>query len=147
GAEVRVAMTSAAQRFIAPLTFQSLSGHPVLTHILDAAQDVAFGHIDLARWADLFVIAPATADLLARIRAGLAQDAVTTSLLAYRGRVLLAPAMNTAMWENTITQENVRHLVADPRYRTVGPGAGLLACGEIGSGRLAEPLEIVSALA
>jgi phosphopantothenoylcysteine decarboxylase/phosphopantothenate--cysteine ligase len=147
GAEVRVAMTPAAQQFVTSLTFQNLTGRPVLTDLLDPAQDATFGHIELARWADLFVVAPATADLLARIRAGFAQDAVTTSLLAYRGNVLLAPAMNTVMWENVFTQENVRALVAQPRFRTVGPGAGLLACGEVGSGRLAEPEELVNAIA
>src|SRR5688572_22673892 len=91
GAEVRVAMTPAAQQFVTALTFQSLSQKPVLTEILDPSQDAAFGHIDLARWADVFVLAPATADLLGKVRGGLAQDAVTTSLIAFRGPVLLAP--------------------------------------------------------
>lgn len=145
GAQVRVAMTEAARQFVTPLTFQSLSGHPVLTDYFDPAQEAMFGHLDLARWADLYVIAPATADLIARIRAGMGNDAVTTSLLAFRGPVLLAPAMNVAMFENRITQENLKALGADPRYRTVGPGAGLLACGDIGSGRLAEVPEIVAA--
>lgn len=147
GAEVRVAMTPAAQRFVGPLTFQNLSGHPVLTDLMDPAQDLTFGHIELARWADLFVLAPATADLLARLRAGLADDAVTTTLLAYRGPVLLAPAMNTAMFENRATQENLKALVAEPRFRVVGPGAGLLACGEVGAGRLSEVGEIADAAA
>lgn len=147
GAEVRVAMTPAAQRFVGPLTFQNLCGHAVLTDLMDPSQDLTFGHIELARWADLFVVAPATADLIARLRAGLADDAVTTSLLAYRGPVLLAPAMNTAMFEHRATQENLRALVADPRFRVVGPGAGLLACGEIGAGRLSEVGEIADAAA
>jgi phosphopantothenoylcysteine decarboxylase/phosphopantothenate--cysteine ligase len=147
GAEVRVAMTSAAQRFVGPLTFQNLSGHAVLTDLMDPAQDLTFGHIELARWADLFIVAPATADLLARMRAGLADDAVTTTLMAYRGPVLLAPAMNTAMFENRATQENLRALVSEPRIRVVGPGAGLLACGEIGAGRLSEVGEIADAAA
>jgi phosphopantothenoylcysteine decarboxylase/phosphopantothenate--cysteine ligase len=147
GAEVRVAMTKAAQRFVGPLTFQNLSGHAVLTDLMDPAQELTFGHIELARWADLFVLAPATADLLARMRAGLADDAVTTTLLAYRGPVLLAPAMNTAMFENRATQENLRGLVSEPRIRVVGPGAGLLACGEVGAGRLSEVGEIADAAA
>lgn len=147
GAEVRVAMTAAAQQFVTPLTFQSLSGHPVLADYFDPSQEALFGHIELARWADLFVIAPATADLIARIRAGMANDAVTTSLLAFRGPVLLAPAMNTVMFENTFTQENLRALAAQARFRTVGPGAGLLACGEVGAGRLADPEVIADAAA
>ena len=124
GAEVRVAMTEAAQEFVTPLTFQALSGHPVLTDYFDPAQEGNFGHLELARWAELYVVAPATADLLARIRAGMASDAVTTSLLAFEGPVLLAPAMNVAMWENRLTQENVAALAADPRFAFVGPGAG-----------------------
>lgn len=147
GAEVRVAMTPAAQRFVGPLTFQNLSGHAVLTELLDPTQDLTFGHIELARWADLFVLAPATADLIARVRAGLADDAVTTTLMAYGGPVLLAPAMNSVMFENRATQENLRTLVSEPRFRVVGPGAGLLACGEIGAGRLSEVGEIADAAA
>lgn len=147
GAEVRVAMTPASTQFVTPLTFQSLSGHTVLTNYFDPAQEVSWGHLDLARWAELYVVAPATADLIARISAGMANDAVTTSLLAFRGKVLLAPAMNTAMWENELTQQNVKALLADPRYRTVGPDAGLLADGDTGAGRLSEPDAIVKAAA
>jgi phosphopantothenoylcysteine decarboxylase/phosphopantothenate--cysteine ligase len=147
GAEVRVAMTESAQKFVTPLTFMSLSGNPVLTDYFDAAQEGLFGHLQLARWADLFVIAPATADLIARIRAGLANDAVTTSLLAFRGPILLVPSMNVAMYENSITQENLRALEANPRFKTVGPGVGPLADGDVGPGRLAEPQEILEALA
>ena len=147
GAEVRVAMTEAARQFVTPLTFQALSGHPVLTDYFDPNQEGNFGHLDLARWAELYVVAPATADLMARIRAGLAGDAVTTSLLAFRGPVLLAPAMNVAMWENRQTQENVAALMADPRFTRVGPDAGLLACGDVGAGRLVEVKEIVAAAA
>jgi phosphopantothenoylcysteine decarboxylase/phosphopantothenate--cysteine ligase len=147
GAEVRVAMTEAARQFVTPLTFQALSGHPVLTDYFDPAQEGNFGHLDLARWAELFVIAPATADLIARIRAGLGDNAVTTSLLAFRGPVLLAPAMNVAMWENEQTQENLAALLSKPRFRAVGPGSGMLACGDVGAGRLAEVGHIVSAAA
>ncbi len=140
-------MTEAARQFVTPLTFQALSGHPVLTDYFDPNQEGNFGHLDLARWAELFVVAPATADLMARIRAGMAGDAVTTSLLAFRGPVVLAPAMNVAMWENPLTQENVAALLADPRFTLVGPGAGLLACGDVGAGRLAEVPDIVAAAA
>ncbi|MFP2932698.1 bifunctional phosphopantothenoylcysteine decarboxylase/phosphopantothenate--cysteine ligase CoaBC [Pyxidicoccus sp. 3LG] len=147
GAEVRVAMTEAARQFVTPLTFQALSGHPVLTDYFDPAQEGNFGHLDLARWAEAFVVAPATADLLARIRAGMAGDAVTTSLLAFRGPVVLAPAMNVAMWDNPLTQQNVAALLAFPRFTQVGPGAGLLACGDVGEGRLADVLAIVAAVA
>jgi len=147
GAEVRVAMTEAAQQFVTPLTFQALSGHPVLTNYFDPSQEGNFGHLDLARWAELYVVSPATADLLARIRVGLGGDAVTTSLLAFRGPVLLAPAMNVAMWENERTQENIAALLATPRFHGVGPGAGMLACGDVGAGRLAEVRDIVAAAA
>lgn len=147
GAEVRVAMTPAAQEFVTALLMQGLSGHAVLTDYFDTAQEARFGHLDLARWADAFVVAPATADLIARLRAGIANDAVTTSLLAFRGPVLLAPAMNTAMWDNARTQENVKALLGETRYRTVGPGSGLLADGDVGAGRLAELGELVDAVA
>ncbi len=146
-AEVRVVMTPAAQAFVTPLTLQSLSGHPVLTEPFDAASDAGFGHLALSRWAELFVVAPATADLLARLRAGMANDAVTTSLLAFPGPVLLAPAMNVAMWNNVVTQANVAALTAEQRYRLVGPGAGLLADGDSGPGRLAEVEEMVDGCA
>ncbi|OJH36936.1 bifunctional phosphopantothenoylcysteine decarboxylase/phosphopantothenate--cysteine ligase CoaBC [Cystobacter ferrugineus] len=145
GAQVRVAMTEAAQQFVTPLTFQALSGHPVLTDYFDPSQEGNFGHLDLARWADLYVVAPATADLMARIRAGLGGDAVTTSLLAFRGPVLIAPAMNVAMWDNERTQENLAALRASPRFHFVGPGAGMLACGDVGAGRLADVGDIVAA--
>jgi phosphopantothenoylcysteine decarboxylase/phosphopantothenate--cysteine ligase len=147
GAEVRVAMTPAAQAFVTPLTLQSLSGHPVLNEPFDPASEAGFGHLALARWAELFAVVPATADLLARIRAGMANDAVTTPLLAFRGPVLLAPAMNVAMWENPVTAANVAALVADARYRLVGPASGLLADGDTGPGRLAEVDDIVDACA
>jgi phosphopantothenoylcysteine decarboxylase/phosphopantothenate--cysteine ligase len=146
-AEVRVAMTPAAQAFVTPLTLQSLSGHPVLTEPFDAASEAGFGHLALSRWAELFVVAPATADLLARIRAGMANDAVTTPLLAFQGPVLLAPAMNVAMWNNALTQANVKALAADTRYRIVGPSTGLLADGDKGPGRLVEVEELVDVCA
>lgn len=145
GATVRAAMTPAATRFVTPLTVQSLSGAPVLTDVLEPSQDAQYGHLDLIRGADLMVIAPATANLIGQIRAGLGVDAVTTTVLAARCPILLAPAMNVAMWENEIVQENVRALVALGRFHLVGPNAGLLADGDVGEGRLAEPEEILAA--
>jgi phosphopantothenoylcysteine decarboxylase/phosphopantothenate--cysteine ligase len=145
GAEVRVTMTQGACEFVTPLTMQNLSGHPVFTDTFEASADQHYGHLALAKWAELFVVAPATADLLARIRAGLANDAVTTTLLAFRGQVLLAPAVNTAMWEHDATQATVRALLATERYRMVGPASGLLADGDVGMGRLAELKDIVAA--
>src|SRR5512141_318274 len=146
GGRVRVAMTPAATRFVAPLTFQALSGAPVLVDLLDPAAESTYGHLALARMADLVIVAPATADLLARIRAGMADDAVTTSVLAATCPVLLAPAMNTRMWRNPATQENLAALRARG-FHQVGPGAGELADGDVGEGRLADPLEIAAAAA
>jgi len=145
GAEVRAAMTPAATRFVTPLTVQALSGGPVLTEVLEPAQEQQYGHLDLIRGVDLAIVAPATANLIGQIRAGLGGDAVTTTLLAARCPVLLAPAMNVAMWENEIVQRNVEALRAIGRYHFVGPASGLLADGDVGAGRLAEPEEILAA--
>ena len=141
---VRVAMTRAATRFVQPLTFQALSGAPVLTDLLDPAAELAYGHLALPRMADLVVVAPATADLLARIRAGMADDAVTTTVLAATCPILLAPAMNTRMWRNPATVENLAALRARG-LNVVGPAAGELADGDVGEGRLADPAEIALA--
>jgi len=141
---VRVAMTPAATRFVGPLTFQAISGAPVLVDLLDANAEQGYGHLGLARQADLFVVAPATADLLARLRAGMGDDAVTTTALAVTCPVLLAPAMNTRMWQNPAVQENLAALKARG-WHVVGPGAGQLADGDVGEGRLAEPEEIALA--
>ena len=141
---VRVAMTGAATRFVQPLTLQALSGAPVLVDLLDPAAEPSYGHLALARMADLVVVAPATADLIARIRAGMADDAVTATVLAATCPVLLAPAMNTRMWRNAATQENVAALRARGLH-LVGPAAGELADGDFGEGRLAEPEEIALA--
>lgn len=145
GAQVRVAMTKAAMEFITPLTMQSLSGESVFTEVVDPEQDEKFGHLHLARWADAYVVLPATADLLARIAAGMANDAVTTSLIAFRGPVLLAPAMNTAMWEHPATQRNLNTLRHTPKTYFVGPGIGPLADGDVGVGRLADLNVLVGA--
>jgi phosphopantothenoylcysteine decarboxylase / phosphopantothenate---cysteine ligase len=141
---VRVAMTPAATRFVQPLTLQALSGAPVLVDLLDPAADATYGHLALARAADLVVVAPATADLLARLRAGMADDAVTTTVLAATCPVLVAPAMNTRMWQNAATQENLAALRARG-WHVVGPAAGELADGDVGEGRLAEPEAIALA--
>jgi phosphopantothenoylcysteine decarboxylase/phosphopantothenate--cysteine ligase len=146
GGTVRVAMTPAATRFVAPLTFQALSGGPVLVDLLDPASESAYGHLALARLADLLVVAPATADLLARIRAGMADDGVATTVLAATCPVLLAPAMNTRMWRNTVTQENLAAL-RGRGMQVCGPASGQLADGDTGEGRLAEPEEIAAAAA
>lgn len=145
GAQVRVVMTPGAQKFVSPLTFQALTGNPVLTDLFSPEQDRAYGHLSIGRVADLFIVAPATADLLARIRQGMADDPLTTTLIATRAPVLLAPAMNVAMWENRQVQQNVAALREDERFHFVGPASGLLADGDVGPGRLAEPVDIVEA--
>lgn len=146
GASVRVVMTPNATRFVGPLTFQALSGHPVLVDLLDPASEAGYGHLELARRADLLVVAPATANLLARLRAGMGDDAVTTTALACTCPVLLAPAMNTRMWEGPAVQENLASLRARG-WHVVGPSSGELADGDVGEGRLADPVEIAAAAA
>ncbi len=141
---VRVAMTPAATRFVGPLTFQAISGAPVLLDLFDPAADLTYGHLALARMADLVVVAPATANLLGRLRAGLADDAVTTAVLAATCPVLIAPAMNTRMWRSAVVQENLAALRARG-WHVVGPGVGELADGDVGEGRLSEPEEIALA--
>jgi phosphopantothenoylcysteine decarboxylase/phosphopantothenate--cysteine ligase len=146
GGQVRVAMTRAATRFVGPLTFQAISGAPVLVDLLDPEQERSYGHLQLARAADLLVVAPATADLLARLRAGMGDDAVTTTALAATCPVLLAPAMNTRMWRSRAVQENLAALL-DRGWHAAGPASGELADGDVGEGRLAEPAEIAEAAA
>jgi phosphopantothenoylcysteine decarboxylase / phosphopantothenate---cysteine ligase len=145
GAQVHVIMTDAACQFITPLTLQALSGHPVARDLFDAKQESKIGHIELASLADLIVIAPATADAIARFAAGMANDLLSAVVLATKAPILLAPAMNTNMWENRITQENLARLGRDGRATTVGPDAGELACGWVGAGRMVNPEEIVAA--
>jgi phosphopantothenoylcysteine decarboxylase / phosphopantothenate---cysteine ligase len=141
GAEVRVVMTHSAQEFVSPLTFQALSGNPVHTELLDVDEENAMGHINLARWADVVVIAPATANTLAKCAHGLADDLVSTLFLAATCPVYMAPAMNQAMWSKAISQENTRKLEGQG-VTIIGPDAGDQACGETGKGRMAEPVEI-----
>jgi phosphopantothenoylcysteine decarboxylase/phosphopantothenate--cysteine ligase len=144
-ARVRVALTANAARFVTPLTFQALSGEPVLSDLMDPHQEATYGHLDLARGADLMVVAPATADLIGKLAGGLCDDAVTTVAVALRAPLLLCPAMNTAMWENARVQENLAALRADARVAVCGPASGLLADGDVGMGRLAEIDDIVEA--
>jgi phosphopantothenoylcysteine decarboxylase/phosphopantothenate--cysteine ligase len=145
GADVRVVMTEAAAAFIAPLTFQAVSGHPVRTTLLDPGAEAGMGHIELARWADRLLIAPATADVMARLAAGLANDLLTTVALACEAPLVIAPAMNQAMWRHPATQANLETLRARG-VRVLGPGVGEQACGDLGPGRMLEPLEIAEAL-
>ncbi|MBA1262171.1 bifunctional phosphopantothenoylcysteine decarboxylase/phosphopantothenate--cysteine ligase CoaBC [Stutzerimonas stutzeri] len=146
GAEVRVVMTSGGREFITPLTLQALSGHPVHLDLLDPAAEAAMGHIELARWADLVLIAPATADLMARLAQGVANDLLTTLVLATHAPVALAPAMNQAMWADPATQAN-RQLLEQRGIRLFGPGSGSQACGDVGMGRMLEADELAHAAA
>jgi phosphopantothenoylcysteine decarboxylase/phosphopantothenate--cysteine ligase len=145
-AAVRVMMTPAACQFITPLTLQTLSGHAVARELFDPAEESQIGHIRLADEADAVVIAPATADVIARMAAGMADDLVTAVVLATRAPVVLAPAMNVNMWENPLTQGNLKRLLGTGRFSTVGPDRGELACGWIGAGRLVDPAEIVAGI-
>lgn len=141
GFDVRVVMSQSALEFITPLTLQALSGHPVASSLLDPAAEAAMGHIELARWADLVIIAPATANLLARINAGMADELITTTCLATEAPIALCPAMNQQMYRNVATQANLTSL-ASRGYTLWGPASGSQACGEVGPGRMLEPLEI-----
>ena len=142
GADVRVVMTSAAISFISPLTLQAVSGNPVSTDLLDPEAEAGMGHIELARWADLILIAPATADLIARLSAGMANDLLSTLCLATTAHIAVAPAMNLQMWANKATQENIKKL--QQRDITIlGPDKGEQACGETGLGRMLEPSHLV----
>jgi phosphopantothenoylcysteine decarboxylase/phosphopantothenate--cysteine ligase len=143
GAKVRVVMTASAQEFITPLTMQAVSGHPVSSSLFDPAAEASMGHIELAKWADIVLIAPATADLIARIAAGMGNDLLSTLVLATNAPTAICPAMNQQMYNHVATQENLSTLAR--RHLLIwGPGAGEQACGDIGLGRMLEPLEIVS---
>jgi phosphopantothenoylcysteine decarboxylase/phosphopantothenate--cysteine ligase len=146
GAEVRVAMTANATRFVGPATFQALSGQPVRSSLWDEAAEAAMGHIELARWASAVVVAPASANTLARLAHGLADDLVSTLCLATEAPIAVAPAMNRVMWAHPATQANVATLRARG-VLVIGPGSGGQACGETGEGRMAEPQQILHALA
>ena len=145
GAEVRVVMTRGARAFVTPLTFQALSGHPVRDELFDERAEAAMGHIELARWADLVLIAPATADCMARLAAGLADDLLTTLCLATAAPLVLAPAMNHRMWNHPATVAN-RETLEARGVRLLGPASGDQACGEHGPGRMLEPGDIAAAV-
>ena len=146
GSSVRVVMTQSAQEFITPLTLQALSGNPVSTDLLDAEAEAAMGHIELARWADAILIAPATANTIARLSSGRADDLLSSITLAFDGPIGLAPAMNQAMWKDERTQSNIKNLEIKD-FSLYGPGSGEQACGDIGLGRMLEPSEIVELFA
>ena len=143
GAIVRVVMTAGAQEFVTPLTFQALSGNPVHTALLDPAAEAGMGHIELARWADAVLIAPATANLIARLAQGRGDDLLSTLCLASEAPIAIAPAMNRVMWADVATQANVETL-QDRGIHRFGPAEGAQACGEIGEGRLLEVPELVA---
>ena len=146
GANVRVIMTSGAQAFITPLTLQALSGHPVHTELLDEEAEKGMGHIELARWADLLLIAPATANVIARLSSGRAEDLLSTVALACPAPLMLAPAMNQQMWKNAGTAVNIETLTRRGAH-IVGPATGEQACGDIGPGRMETPAMIAAAAA
>ena len=145
GCEVQVVMTRGAREFVGPLTFQAVSGRRVRDDLWDPAAEAAMGHIELARWADVVVVAPATANFMGELAAGLSGDLLSTVCLATTAPVVLAPAMNQAMWANTAVQAN-RGLLETRGIRFLGPAAGDQACGETGPGRMLEPTEIAAAL-
>ena len=146
GAEVRVVLTDAGAEFITPLTLQALSGNPVHQSLLDPEAEQGMGHIELARWADLIIVAPATADFMARFAGGMANDLLTTLCLATDAPIALAPAMNQAMWRDPRTQQNLETLLSQG-VNIFGPGSGEQACGDTGPGRMIDPTEILASCA
>jgi phosphopantothenoylcysteine decarboxylase/phosphopantothenate--cysteine ligase len=145
GVNVRVILTKAATEFVTPLSVASLAGEKVFQDLFSLTDEAEMGHIQLSRWADLVVVAPATADLMAKLASGHANDLASTALLATDKRVLMAPAMNVRMWNNPANQRNLKTLASDG-VLFVGPNEGDMACGEFGPGRMAEPDEIVAAI-
>ncbi|WP_150911348.1 bifunctional phosphopantothenoylcysteine decarboxylase/phosphopantothenate--cysteine ligase CoaBC [Marinobacter halotolerans] len=139
GREVRVVMTRGAEAFMTPMTFQALSGEPVRSSLLDPDAEAGMGHIELAKWADLVVVAPASANFIARLANGMADDLLTTLCCATEAPIALAPAMNQAMWSNHRTLRNIGLLEADPQIQLWGPDQGFQACGDVGPGRMLEP--------
>jgi len=145
GADVRVVMTEAGSRFVTPLTFETLSENPVYIDMFAPRTEPGIEHVDLAVWADVVVVAPATADFIAKCATGIADDLASTTIVASRCAVYLAPAMNQAMWQSPTVRRNIETLRSDGRF-IIEPGSGELACGEEGPGRMAEPEEILEAL-
>ncbi|NVO62465.1 bifunctional phosphopantothenoylcysteine decarboxylase/phosphopantothenate--cysteine ligase CoaBC, partial [Photobacterium damselae] len=142
GAQVQVVMTKAAKEFITPLTMQAVSGNPVSDSLLNPAAEASMGHIELAKWADIVLLAPATADLIARVSAGMGNDLLTTLCLATDAPIAVAPAMNQQMYRNIATQENIATL-ARRGFEIWGPASGEQACGDVGPGRMLEPMQLV----
>lgn len=145
GAQVQVAMTRSAKEFVTPTTFQAVSGRPVRDDLWDHEAEASMGHIELARWADLILIAPATAHTMAKLAMGLADDLLTTCCLASDAPVFLAPAMNQQMWAHPAVQNNHK-ILTDRGVTFLGPGTGDQACGDVGDGRMLEPLDIVQTM-
>ncbi len=145
GAQIRVVLTPAAEAFVTPLTLQAISGNAVSHSLLDPQAELAMGHIELAKWADLVVIAPASADFLARLRIGMGNDLLSTLCLATAAPILVAPAMNQQMYRQASLQENLQVLAARG-VQFIGPNSGFQACGDVGKGRMAEPSEIFHAI-
>jgi phosphopantothenoylcysteine synthetase/decarboxylase len=147
GATVRTIMTEAACRLIGPATLEAVTGQPVYTSLWTGPEDFKIGHIQLAEWADCVVVAPATADIIAKSAGGICDDLLSTTLCAcWDKKVLLAPAMNSRMWANPIVQKNMRVLTEQLKFKTVGPETGRLACGTEGPGRMAEVPAILEAI-
>jgi phosphopantothenoylcysteine decarboxylase/phosphopantothenate--cysteine ligase len=147
GADVRVVMTNGAKEFITPLTLQALSGNPVHHSLLDPEAEAGMGHIELARWADFILVAPASANFIARVCAGMGNDLLTTLCLASNTPKAIAPAMNQAMWADERTQANIKTLTTMNKVQVWGPDAGEQACGDVGPGRMIEPVELAKRLA
>lgn len=145
GATVRVVLTDSAQEFVSPLSLQAVSGYPVSNSLLDPAAEAAMGHIELAKWADILLIAPATANVIAKLANGIADDLLTTLALATTADLYIAPAMNQQMWKAPSTARNLTQLLSDG-YQQIGPDAGDQACGDVGPGRMPDPLGIVEVL-
>ena len=143
GADVRIVMTNSAKEFITPLTMQAVSGHTVASSMLDPSAEAGMGHIELAKWADLILLAPATANLIARLRAGIADELLPTLCLASPSPIAVSPAMNMEMYLSAATQENIS-VLASRGMQIWGPGSGMQACGDIGPGRMLDPNDLVS---
>ncbi|MDP8033096.1 bifunctional phosphopantothenoylcysteine decarboxylase/phosphopantothenate--cysteine ligase CoaBC [Pasteurella atlantica] len=141
-AEVRVVLTSAAETFVTPLTLQAISGNTVATSLLDPQAELAMGHIELAKWADAIVIAPTTADFMARLRIGMGNDLLSTLCLATTAPIFIAPAMNQQMYKRSVVQQNLQNLIHEQGVYCIGPNKGEQACGDNGFGRMSEPTEI-----
>jgi len=143
GANVRVVLTTSAAEFVSPMSLQAVSGNPVHQQLLDPAAEAAMGHIELAKWADVLLVAPATANTLAKLAHGMADDLLTTLYLATKAQIFIAPAMNQQMWKAPATKRNIETLTLDG-VNFIGPASGEQACGDIGAGRMVEPLDIAS---